>query len=181
MDEKEKKEGLVARKNDDDSEVLQDRIKSIEAEIEMETENRKNSKAEATADAVSTKEPSPEHLLLRKHHGEANAFEIKLRDKYTDGQVSEIMGKILANLSKPKFPPDGVTLYRNWTPELMEDAKTGWAKLKQAHETLMKYPKQNAEQWYNSEKGEWVMFDKSNGSSKSKGKKRRIEDTENSN
>ena len=136
------------------SEELEDRMKCIAAEIKMEKEPTKAD----NGIPVSKKEPSPEHLLLREHHNAAMKFEKAMAATYTEGQVAEILSKIMQNVSKPEFPSEA---YHNWTQELMDDAKTGWQKFKALQESLHKYPQQNMEQMYRDDTDEWIMLDRS--------------------
>ena len=164
--------------------VLEDRMKGIAAELlEMEKEETKGTKKKKKKVQkvepygrfpTSDKEPTREHLLIREHHDAATKWEKSMRAKYMEGQVVEMMSKIMEHVNaKTQFPPTSSSqfLYHNWTQELMDHARTGWHKYKTFFETLDKYPMQNMEQIYRADTEEWILLDRSGKQPKKKRKK----------
>lgn len=160
-------------------ELLEDRMKCIAAELEIEKEEKQGTKKKVEPYCrfpASDKEPTREHLLIREHHDAATKWEKSMRAKYMEGQVVEMMSKIMDHVNaKTEFPPSS-ELYHNWTEELMDHARTGWHKYKTFFETLDKYPMQNLEQIYRGDTEEWILLDRSGSSKGKQGKKRKKND-----
>lgn len=143
-------------------EEMEDRMKGIAWEIEME---KNKAATEATADTVGIpeskkkkkekKEPTREHLLLRECAETAIKWEKAMRARHTQGQAAEIVARIFENVGKSEFPSKP---YHNWTDDLMEEAKTGWHKFTALEELEDKYP-QCMDQMYCEDKDEWTMLD----------------------
>ena len=71
---------------------------------------------------------------FEKTHCAAAKWEKDMRAKYMEGQVVEMLGKIMENVNNGmEFPSEP---YHNWPKELMDHAKTGWRKYKTFMETL---------------------------------------------
>lgn len=167
--EKAQEEGTVVPVREQSNEdLLEDRMKCIVAEIEIEKEQIAKKKRTQPNDRfpISNKEPTREHLMLREIHDAAAKWETEMRVKYMEGQVAEIVGRIMENVNNnTEFPSEP---YHNWTKELMDHAKTGWYKYKKLMETVKKYPMQNLEQVCHD--GEWILYDRSGASKRTKKK-----------
>jgi len=104
-------------------------------------------------------EPSPIHMLLRRTLDAANEWEDSMHEKYMEGQVDEMRGKILSCMDAGKeFPPNSEK-YHKWTEEMMEDARAGLSKYKECFETSDKYPLHGAEQIRDVDTSEWIILD----------------------
>ena len=147
------------------AEVMEDGKRGITWEIKME-ENKEsieadsigNTKKKKKKGTTEKKEPTREHLLLRELQENASTWELAMRDKYMEGQVSEIIGRIFEHVRKPEFPSHP---YHKWTEEMMSEARIGWEKFKALQEGLEQYSQQSMEQMYCEDTDEWIMLDRS--------------------
>ena len=152
MEKKQSTDADVDRDGDGGSALVSSRLGSTDGCADNEPVSKKQKKMKKK----KTKEPTPEHLLIREKFEVARKWEIELRAKHTEGQAAEIMGRIFDNRRKAQFPSE---IPHNWTKELMEETKIGWQKWKGLYEIMDKYPKQNMEQFFKEDTEEWIMQD----------------------
>ena len=167
MEKVQQQEGAVAPiGKQSNEELLEDRMKCIAVEIELEKEQsteKKRSKRKYFP--ISKKKPTREHLLIREAHDDACEWETDMLAKYMEGQVSEMLGRIMEHVDSGKeFPSE--PMYHKWTKELMGDAKDGYDKFKKMKDTIRKYPMENLEQIFHD--GEWTLYDRSEARKRAK-------------
>ena len=146
---KESTDADVDHDGDGGSALVSTKHGSTDGSAESEPVSKKQKKKK-------TKEPTPEHLLIREKFEVARKWEKLMLAKHTEGQAAEIMGRIFDNRKKAQLPSE---VPHNWTKELMEETKIGWQKCKEYYEIMDKYPKQNMEQFFKEDTEEWIIRD----------------------